>query len=139
MSTLRDMWGCVMTDSDNAYACDVCGGPTVPQAFSAGREYWCDACDTTFVYAHEREAHETARITHDRTAQLERTVVEWQATSREWEDLAGEWEARARTALEGMREANDAMSVWRARALEAESKLRALSMARDDKDTKEGT
>jgi hypothetical protein len=99
MWTSRGTWGCAVTDSDNAYACDVCGGPTVPQAFSAGREYRCDACATSFVYAHERAKDTGDQATRDRTAQLERTVTEWQATSREWEALVGEWEARARKAL----------------------------------------
>jgi hypothetical protein len=177
-----------MTDSDNAYACDVCGGPTVPQAFSAGREYWCDACDTSFLYrledapgpyalslSEDKErfmatrkqleedvaAHATQRLEpfgvlalapvrayHNTDNMVEAVItlpaheladifMDAKAISDEWEALAGEWEARARKALEGMRAANDALYAWKARAEDAEAKLRILTTTRDDNDTEE--
>jgi hypothetical protein len=48
MSTKRD-WGSdrVVTES---WTCSICGGPTVYQSFSGGREWYCEACDTTGEY-----------------------------------------------------------------------------------------
>jgi hypothetical protein len=34
----------------SAWPCSICGGPTVYQSFSGGREWYCEACDTTGTY-----------------------------------------------------------------------------------------
>lgn len=142
-----------VTDSNG---CDVCGGTISPQAFSAGEEYWCDACGTTYLYRHvikERErlrAEERARFARlpedlreiiscmdvhdlaDAVTDLHEKVTELTASRDEWQTLAGDWETRARRALEGMKGSNNLMHTWRERALSAEDKLRVLTTPRDD-------
>ena len=39
-----------MTPESAAWPCSICGGPTVYQTFSGGREWYCEACDTTGEY-----------------------------------------------------------------------------------------
>lgn len=141
--------------SDDAYACDVCGGPTFPQAFSAGREYWCDACDTSFLYAHERKRNEEDQAKRDRAMRI--TPIMWADVFAYHNLTIARYEALPSEAHDGytayavvngydlhraLKDAEDrAKQSWMEtirltdQVRELEEKIRILTDPRDDNDT----